>query len=146
MLYSDLISCGWPWRANMGWIYGMTHSPIWSFIVWHVDEELARFWQISIVSEYQSHFKRFLQLNPVAIWKAIGGDFNWRTSVKTPTLSQGPMIKDNHCKRFCLYLHFLYHVNNFLLLFKQKYPLQNFSLFHTNYLYFISNQSLLITI
>jgi hypothetical protein len=51
-------------------------------------------------------------------------------------------------KNILTFLHFLNHINNFLLLFNQKNPLQNkiFSLFYKTFSNFLSHQSFLTTI
>jgi hypothetical protein len=51
-------------------------------------------------------------------------------------------------KNILTFLHFLHHINNFLLLLNQKNSLQNktFSLFYKTFLNFISHQSFLTTI
>jgi hypothetical protein len=51
-------------------------------------------------------------------------------------------------KNILTFLHFLHHINNFLLLFNQKNPLQNktFSLFYKTFSNFLSHQSFLTTI
>lgn len=51
-------------------------------------------------------------------------------------------------KNILTFLHFLHHINNFLLLFNQKYSLQNktFSLFYKTFSNFISHQSFITTI
>jgi hypothetical protein len=58
--------------------------------------------------------------------------------------------KKNQFQNILNFFHFfLYHINNFLLLFKLKNPPQYnffFPIFHINYLYFILHQSLFTTI
>jgi hypothetical protein len=51
-------------------------------------------------------------------------------------------------KNILTFLHFLHHINNFLLLFNQKNSLQNktFSLFYKTFSNFLSHQSFLTTI
>jgi len=51
-------------------------------------------------------------------------------------------------KNILTFLHFLHHINNFLLLFNQKNPLQNktFSFFYKTFSNFLSHQSFLTTI
>jgi hypothetical protein len=51
-------------------------------------------------------------------------------------------------KNILTFLYFLHHINNFLLLFNQKNPLQNktFSLFYKTFSNFLSHQSFLTTI